>query len=247
MKIGLLIPSTSKQRNWKNYKQTYLISYTLKSFLTTYDQEHEYMFYIGIDRNDKIYDNNDIQEDILRFVNIMKNVSLKFVYMDNITPGHLTKMWNVLFRVAYDDQCDYFFQCGDDIEFCSKGWINDCINTLKSSDNIGLTGPMNNNARIFTQSFVSRKHMEIFDYYFPEELINWFCDDWINEVYRGINKFYPLKNHLCNNVGGKPRYDIHNIKNFQENIQNNWAQIRRLCNRIVSKDLQIIKNKVNIH
>lgn len=30
---------------------------TLKSFLLTYDKEHKYTFYIGIDRNDKIFDN----------------------------------------------------------------------------------------------------------------------------------------------------------------------------------------------
>ena len=29
-------------------------------------------------------------------------------------------MWNVLFKQAYDDGCDYFYQCGDDIEFKTK-------------------------------------------------------------------------------------------------------------------------------
>lgn len=26
-------------------------------------------------------------------------------------------MWNVLFQNAYDDSCDYLYQCGDDIVF----------------------------------------------------------------------------------------------------------------------------------
>ena len=38
---------------------------------------------------------------------------------------------------------------------------------LKSKNNIGLTGPINNNNIGLTQSFVSRKHMEIFNWYFP--------------------------------------------------------------------------------
>ena len=56
MKIGVLIPATSNGREWNNYKETYLYINTLKSFLLTYDKEHSYTFYIGIDRNDKVYD-----------------------------------------------------------------------------------------------------------------------------------------------------------------------------------------------
>ena len=56
MKIGILIPSTSKGRDWRSYKETYLYELTLKTFLITYDKEHSYVFYIGVDKNDKIYD-----------------------------------------------------------------------------------------------------------------------------------------------------------------------------------------------
>ena len=42
-----------------------------------------------------------------------------------------------------------------------------------------------------TQSFVSRKHMEIFSVYFPPEIVNWCCDDWINFVYYP-KYIYPL-------------------------------------------------------
>ena len=140
----------------------------------------------------------------------MINIDINFVYMDNIPKGHLTVMWNKLFKIAYDDECEYFFQCGDDIEFKTNGWVEDCISKLQENNNIGLVGPVNNNPRILTQSFVSKKHMELFGYYFPPEIINWFCDDWINEVYRSINKFFPLANHLCINVGGTPRYNVNN-------------------------------------
>ena len=45
MKIGLLIPSTSKNRIWKKIEESYLYMYTMKSFLLTYDKEHTYIFY----------------------------------------------------------------------------------------------------------------------------------------------------------------------------------------------------------
>ncbi len=236
MKIGIIIPSTSHKRDWKSFNDTYLVKHTLKTFFITYNQEHNYTFYIGIDKGDRIYDNSEIQSNILRLVSIIKNVNLEFIYMSDIPKGHLTIMWNKLFDKAYDDDCDYFFQCGDDIVFTTKNWINDCIEVLQKNNNIGIAGPINNNPRILTQSFVSRKHKELFNYYFPPELINWFCDDWINEVYRKLNAFFPLKEHYCNNVGGKPRYDIHNIKNFEDNLRNNWMTIRKLCNTIVERD-----------
>ncbi len=241
MKIGLIIPSTSNDRDWKTFNETYLFKHTIRSFLITYDKEHEYTFYIGIDRNDRIYDNPEIKQQMQRFISVMKNVRLEFVYMDNVKKGHLTVMWNILFDKAIEDNNDYFFQCGDDIEFHTKGWVNDCISVLKANNGVGLVGPINNNPRILTQSFVSIKHKELFDYYFPHEIINWFCDDWINDVYKGINKFYPLKNHFCNNVGGKPRYDINHNPNFISDFQNNMQKTRLICGEIVKRDLERIK------
>ena len=243
MKIGILIPATSRGRDWKTYKECYLFNNTLKTFILTYDKENEYKFYIGIDREDKIYDNKENKDNIKRFISIIKNVDIEFYFMDGIKKGHLTIMWNKLFKQAYDENCDYFFQCGDDIEFKTKGWVNDCISVLKHHNNIGLTGPLNNNMRILTQSFVSRKHMELFSYYFPPEIINWFCDDWINDVYRGINRFYPLQKHICFNIGGQPRYNINNLvyKN-QESFNAVHNKMKEICKQIVQRDIsRIIK------
>ena len=130
---------------------------------------------------------------------------------------------------AYDEQCEYFFQCGDDIYFTTKGWVNDSIKMLQDNKDIGLTGPINNNNRILTQAFVSRKHMEIFGWFFPEEIINWCCDDWYNWVYQP-NHFYPLNNHYCSNLGGEPRYDIDNRKEFRIMMNDNLRQLREKNN-----------------
>lgn len=240
MKIAILIPSTSKGRDWATYKDTYLYEKTLKTMLLTYDKEHTYQLYIGIDVGDRIYDTESVKHQIHRFVSIIQNVEIEFVYMTGIPKGHLTVMWNRLFQKAYDAGFDYFFQCGDDIEFKTAGWTNACIDALAKSDGIGVAGPINNNARILTQSFVSRKHMDLFGYYFPPEIINWCCDDWINDVYKGIGAFYPLSNHLCINVGGPPRYDINNDPTMSLNINKKIAKLREDCAKIVERDLKRI-------
>ena len=212
-KIAIIIPCTSNGREWATFKETYLFNLTLKHFLLTYDNEHMYTFYLGIDRNDKVFDDKNIQREIVRFLSVMKNISVKFIYLDDAAKGHLTKMWNILFEMAYKEDNEYFFQCGDDIVFKTKGWVNDCIKILQQHDNLGLVGPINNNMRLLTQCFVSKKHYEIFGFFFPNEIVNWCCDDWINDVYKP-DLFFPLKNHFCSNDGGKPRYLINNDHEF---------------------------------
>ena len=241
MKIALLIPSTSRGREWTSVRETYLYGYTMKTFGITRDKEHDYTFYIGIDRGDPIYDKTEVQDYLEKLAKIL-DTRIQFIYMDGITKGHLTVMWNRLFTKSYEDGNDYFFQCGDDISFETHGWVNACIAVLQSSNNIGMSGPINNNSRILTQSFVSRKHMEIFGYYFPEEIINWCCDDWINEVYIKINKFYPLNTHYCVNLGGPPRYDINNDSNFAiRNFKKSVEHLRKNASKIAIRDVEKLK------
>ena len=223
-KIGLLILSTSHKRdNWKNIKDTYLYDLTLKTFLLTQNKEHSYIFYIGIDKGDRIFDNETEQAEVKKFSKVFKNVEFKFIRIKDVPKGHVTIMWNQLFKQAFEEKCDYFYQCGDDINFKSKGWINDCILALKTHKDIGLTGPINNNGVILTQAFVSRKHMDIFGWFFPEQIVNWCCDDWYNIVYKP-NYFYPLRQHYCSNDGGAPRYDIANKKNFKGNNRTQFKE-----------------------
>jgi len=249
-KIGFLILATSNNRdNWISIKDSYLYNLTLKSSLLTINREHKYIYYIGIDKNDRIFDKKTAQNEILKFQNVFKHITIEFIVYDNnkIPKGYATLMWNVLFEKAYNDGCDYFYQCGDDMEFKTKNWINDSINMLKSKNNIGLTGPINNNNRILTQSFVSRKHMEIFGWYFPKEIKNWCCDDWYNIVYHP-NYLYPLKNHFAENKGGQPRYKINNDNNFALNnmmFKNNVQKLRKDTEILANKHKKLIENYLN--
>ena len=242
MKIAILIPSTSNGRDWKTIEETYLYKHTLKTFLLTYDKEYNYKFFIGIDRGDKIYDNEIIKGKIERFLKIMKNVELEFVYMENVEKGHLTVMWNQLYDKALNENYDYYYQCGDDIEFKTKNWVRDFIIVLKKSNDIGVVGQINNNPRILTQTFVSKKHKDLFGYYFPPEIINWFCDDWINNIYKKLNCFYPQLNHFVINVGGVPRYNINNDKNYHLNREINWKSMENNCKKIVERDYKNLKS-----
>ena len=156
----------------------------------------KYIIYIGYDPDDHIFDNFENQKIIKNTI----KADVEFIKFNNIEKGYLTKMWNYLFDIAFNDNCDYFYQCGDDIYFYHNGWTSECIRMLEINDGIGITGPININGKksILTQTFVSRLHKIIFGYYFPEEIKNTFCDDWINFVYKK-NRTYKLdKFHIVN-------------------------------------------------
>ena len=244
VKIAILVLATSNKRDqWRNIKDTYLFHSTIKTFLYTMDKEHEYIFYIGIDKNDRIFDKKEEQSQILNLSNNFSNVTFKFITCDNIPKGYVTLMWNKLFYISYKENCMYFYQCGDDIKFLTKGWINDSIKVLKSNYDIGITGPINNHGSILTQAFVSRKHMEIFGFFFPKEIKNWYCDDWYNQVYRP-NFLYPLYNHYAFNLGGNPRYKIEDTILIKKNLKKIvYIYQKILYNYINRYKMHLVNNK----
>jgi hypothetical protein len=218
---------------------------SLKTFLKTQNKEHTYVIYIGYDTDDRIFALESSRDEIIRFSLVFTNVSFQFIQFTNIQKGHLTKMWNVLYRAAYDDQCDYFYQCGDDIIFHTDGWVNDTIQTMIANRNIGISGPINNNPTILTQAMFSRTHMEIFGWMFPEEILNWCCDDWYNYLYRP-NLFYPLMSHQCYNAGGAPRYDIHGNPEYDVNNMSNNVKLRIQTDQMRQYAAELAKKHVLI-
>jgi hypothetical protein len=221
MKVGILIPSTTRGRNWFFAASSYLYE-TLQSIKATADPEFEYVVYVGYDTHDVFYQKPRNQNAFLDV-----GLPIIFVPFADIQLGHLTKRWNVLAQQAYDEGCDYLYQCGDDIRFDTSGWVGESVRTLQRQDNIGVTGPANTNGNtsILTQTFVHRTHLDIFGFYFPEEIINWHCDNWINGVYRCATRLPP--SFTCKNVGGSERYDIVN-----DSV---------LCTSLISKYQDVLK------
>ena len=245
-KIAVMLPSTTNNRNWNTVKETLLFKVFLKSFLTTYDKNYNYTIFLVVDDDDKVFSKKEEQTFLKRFIKIMKNVDLKIIYSTNIEKGCVTHMWNRAFKIAYDNGFDYFYQCGDDVEFLDSNWVSECINSLQKNNNVGLTGPLDfgrylyeihNDTKqkfLLTQTFVSRKHMEFFGFYFPEEIKNWFCDDWITHVYLKKNMVYLINKRILNK-GGDPRY-------VPDGKGEDWKRMTELCESLVNKYCEKIIN-----
>ena len=214
--IALLISSTTKGKNWNNIEDSFFYKIFIPSFIKIINDKYTYKIFLGYDQDDTLLrrlENHEICKDLLK----NDNVQIEFIKL-NVEKGHLSKMWNILFKKAYDDNYDYFYQCGDDIEFNNSKQIFDLsIEKLKNKNNIGVSGPYttNGNRLILTQSFVSRKHMDIFGFYFPEEIKNWYVDNWINEIYKP-DYFSPISNNKIKNSGGYVRYVIKKDYNWKK-------------------------------
>jgi hypothetical protein len=234
MKIAFLIPSTTKNRPWKKMEETYLYTVFGKSFLNTLSDGIDYSIYINIDDDDPIYSKKEEKEKFERIIG--EKAKIKWIEDGYVQKGFLTLMWNYLFEKALEDNNEYFYQCGDDIWFANKDWIKECIVQMKKQNDIGICGPINPpNYRILTQTFVSRKHYEIFQCYFPVQIKNWWCDDWINYVY------YPhyvtkLKNLNASNKGGEPRYSRPN-----ETVN---LKYKYICLKLVKKGKNLLNSYI---
>jgi len=234
MKIAFLIPSTTKNRPWKKMEETYLYTVFGESFLNTLSDDIDYSIYINIDIDDPIYSKKGEKEKFERFIG--EKAKIKWISDGHIQKGFLTLMWNYLFEKALEDNNEYFYQCGDDIWFENKDWIKECIEKMKKQNNIGICGPVNPpNYRILTQTLVSRKHYEIFKCYFPVQIKNWWCDDWINYVYYP-NYVTKLKNLNAVNIGGEPRYSK------PDDTLN--RKYRHICLKLVKKGKNLLNSYI---
>ena len=212
--IAILIPSTSKGRNWTTLQECDLYKFTLKSFLETYDKLHTYSFFIGIDNDDAFYAES-VKDEFSKLINGVKGLSITFVPFPP-DGGNVVKIWNGLFKIAYELNNDYFHQTGDDIVYMDSMWVNKCIAELKKMNDMGVVGhtdwgrkQQNPDDCLLTQSFVSRLHYQLLGYYFHPLIRNWFCDNYITELYNSVGLLRIIP-HRISNVGGEPRYQIAN-------------------------------------
>lgn len=203
-KVAILIPVTSKGIKNKEFKELALIKIFIPLFAKSVSWEergkYKISIYIGYDEGDELFDNSKIFAQISKMVN--EHLSLKWKnqekrrleegkdelgievkYFCIAASDRVTFVWNVLFYHAVLDGNYYFYQVNDDLHMTSRGWLSLFIDALEEMDGIGVVGPWDPTFPLLTQSFVTRKHWEIFKYYFPPDIKNWHCDSWISLVY----------------------------------------------------------------
>lgn len=220
IKVGIIIPSTTKDKTFNTVLDIAFIDVFINSFVSTYntnDANINCTVYVGYDSDDQVYSNENSRLLITNFIERLdKKLIVKFIqFQDNVEKGHLSKMWNILYDVAYNDKCDYMYLCRDDIYFLTNDWLISSIKLLQNNNNFGISGPMCDNPYILTQALFSRKHKELIGFLVDEDIKNWLLYDWYNLLYTPSHVFVDF-NHLCkntvHNTSSDDKYKISNIK-----------------------------------
>jgi hypothetical protein len=114
-------------------------------------------------------------------------------------------------------------------------WVDKFIEILLKRENCGVVGPCNQinyNQRLWAgkpavieNAFVHKKHFHTFHTFFNRVIENWYCDDWITEVY-------------------KPNYSTHCVDIKVENkIVDNRYNIKPIgdkIRRLIEKDKKLL-------
>lgn len=237
--IGILIPLCSRNQKWQNVYDIDFFNNFLPYFYSTISNKFNYRFYLAIDENDKFLNEN--LEDIKKCLH--KND--KIIKAPKSYNGNPYGIWNLLLEEA-KDECEYFYQCGSDIQHITKCWDNYFVNVLKKNNNIGIAGGVDkhfwlervfrNQNGILENVFFHKTHYEIFGRFMNPKFKSWYGDDYISQIYRHNDATFISSNHIyynSNRVGGhqpdKNRYAP------TTEMEATWKQIALEDSKLISE------------
>jgi len=226
-KICFLVPSTTRGREWKTIQETYLFN-TLLRTMEQSTPDFDITVFVGYDKDDpiyKVFENRQVINAVF--------MNFQIVWCEfPPEPGNVVKVWNSLAKTALEHNFEYFMILGDDIKLPKdRNWLRVFQKDLRKQQNIGWVSGWSNNDAIATQFLIHKTHLEIFDFVFPPALRNWYCDDFLNNVYPQKFKSW-RKNYQLLNTGGNPRYTPQNDKKLCEMlVRRHKPQIARFLNQ----------------
>tara|TARA_R100001463_G_scaffold17150_1_gene44165 strand:+ start:143 stop:877 length:735 start_codon:yes stop_codon:yes gene_type:complete len=210
---AFLVPSTTRFRDWETIEETYLYSVLLRT-LDAHTPPVDISVYVGYDEDDPIYSK---EEERLKLNAIFMKFKIVWIEFKR-DPGNVVAVWNGLMKVAMKHGFYWFKILGDDIRLPNDpSWLRVFQKAIVKNNYIGWSAGYSNNDNIATQFLIHRNHWATFEFVFPPLLKNWYCDDWMNQIYpekfKTWRKDYPLLN-----VGGQPRYNPRNDKKMCETL-----------------------------
>jgi len=237
-KIAFLIPANNQKftRPEETPLLTTFIPNLIQSIAPNEWDVFQIIIYLGFDHGDPLLDGPKSMFMWRTITLALLNTSIIVKYHSFPRTNWVTFIWNSLFVSAYRDGADYFYQCGDDTKLSSFGWATKFVSTLRANDDFGVTGPNDRgwSCQLLTQAFVARKHYDIFNWFFPPEIPNYFSDNWVSCVYEQdtfCEKEHTIDNTIWNRYPGcyLPKTMIQTVAVGKLTIQQ-WQQKEKVGN-----------------
>ena len=195
---AFLIPSTSQSRPWTDVTHTYLHTHACTSLRAL---DGGATVYVGYDNNDKIYGSPQARTTLQE---LHPHLAFRWTAFSP-DKGNVVRIWNALAEQAIKEGKAYLMVGGDDIMYPQEDWLHVLRSSLRAHHNVGWASGFSGNERIATQFLVHETHVQMLGWVFPPQIRNWYCDDFLNEVYPEKYRAW-LKHIRMPNAGGKERY-----------------------------------------
>ena len=220
-KIAFCIPTTSNDRDWTEFNQSYLN----RIIGTTIPKTYNIKLFVGYDNDDKLFSKSENRPDNI------ENILIEWIGFDSEYKGNPCSIWTALCYEAVRQNYEYLMVCGCDISMpTDEVWLDIFINKLKENNNVGYSAGWSNNDEIPTQFLLHKTHLDIFGFIFPSQIRNFYCDNFLYELY-GEKFGNWMKEYQHLNVGGEPRYDPLND--------------RTLCSILVRKNKKLLNSYID--
>lgn len=232
---AFLVPTTSRGREWKTIEESYLNSILFKSMEQT-NMGVDISVFVGYDSDDPIFSK---EENQLKLSAIYTKFDIKWCPMKP-AGGNVVGIWNDLCILAHGEGFMWYMVLGDDIRLPRDGgWLRLFQKAVQKNNYIGWAAGWSNNDDIATQFLIHDTHRQIYEFVYPPQLTNWYCDNWLFSIYpqkyRYWRRDYPLLN-----AGGTPRYvpkdDANLCKKLLKRHSKDLPEFLNLVNKIKSNN-----------
>ena len=177
--VAILIPSTTRDIKHPSLNTLSLTTICIPSLKGSAESKFQYRVYIGTEDDDYLV----TQFDELR---AMSTANMQMIPIAT-EGGNFNKIVNALAMRAFHDGAEYFTRINDDTRFITKNWTSVAVDKLRQfkPKNIGVVGPTCSEGKtaVMTHDMVHESHIQMFNFYYPPILDNWYIDDWITAVY----------------------------------------------------------------
>ena len=147
-KIAFIIPSTSNEREWTNFNETYLNRIIGKTIPKIYNIK----LFVGYNEDDKLYSKLEERVDSI------DNILIEWVSFTHEYKGNPCSIWNSLGDIAVGQGYEYLMVLGDDISMPENpDWLWIFINKLKDNNNIGYSAGWSNNVLKYLNLYILHK------------------------------------------------------------------------------------------
>lgn len=190
----------SRNQSWNTLDECPFLTHLYPSLLRTQTDGHVYEIYLGFDDDDAFF---------LTTQEKLKELGFRWKVL--VGCQHAPALaWNQLAEWAVSEECDYLYQLGDDVVLETPNWTDTFIAKLQANENRGVVGPIHKSnydmrisigkSPVIENAFVHRIHVERNGTFFPPTIPNWYCDDWITQLYNDSLSFLFLDIYVKNTL-----------------------------------------------